>query len=226
MGPKSGTCRRLLQRLGTLPWRGCAVGADDSAFADAAAFAPAQLAAPYRPGQVFCTGANYKKHVVGPDHGRPLDAHRRAREPLARRAQARVEAMMDQRAKALPFCSSSCPRAWSARATRWSCRATSRSPTGSWSSASSSASARITSRAAGDGPCRRLCGGQRRHRARAHLPPRRLGDRRRLAVGQMLPDLPAVRADDRAAARCPTPTTCNIRFGQRQGLPGREHLAT
>ena len=45
--------------------------ADDAAFEDAADFTQATIVAPYRPGQVFCTGANYKKHVVGLIMGDP-----------------------------------------------------------------------------------------------------------------------------------------------------------
>ncbi len=78
--------------------------ADVAAFANAPAFADAAVDMPYRPGQVFCTGANYKKHVVGlimgdasmrtAEHENQSDEERRAK----------VEAMMDARAKALPFC--------------------------------------------------------------------------------------------------------------------------
>ena len=76
---------------------------DAAAFASAAAFADADVRAPYRPGQVFCTGANYKKHVVGLIMGDP-SMRNAAHENLSPdELKARVEAMMDQRAKALPF---------------------------------------------------------------------------------------------------------------------------
>jgi 2-keto-4-pentenoate hydratase/2-oxohepta-3-ene-1,7-dioic acid hydratase in catechol pathway len=77
--------------------------ADESAFASAADFTSADVRAPYRPGQVFCTGANYKKHVVGLIMGDPSmrTAEHENLSPEERRRQ--VEAMMDKRAKALPF---------------------------------------------------------------------------------------------------------------------------
>jgi 2-keto-4-pentenoate hydratase/2-oxohepta-3-ene-1,7-dioic acid hydratase in catechol pathway len=76
---------------------------DDAAWAGAADFTQAQVLAPYRPNQVFCTGANYKKHVVGLIMGDPsmrTAEHENLSEDELRQ---RVEAMMDQRAKALPF---------------------------------------------------------------------------------------------------------------------------
>jgi len=77
--------------------------ADEGAFASAGDFTTAAVRAPYRPGQVFCTGANYKKHVVGLVMGDPSmrTAEHEAQSPEERKS--RVEAMMDQRAKALPF---------------------------------------------------------------------------------------------------------------------------
>jgi 2-keto-4-pentenoate hydratase/2-oxohepta-3-ene-1,7-dioic acid hydratase in catechol pathway len=77
--------------------------ADESAFAAGGDFAAAEVRMPYRPGQVFCTGANYKKHVVGLILGDPSmrTAEHENLSPEERRQQ--VEAMMDQRAKALPF---------------------------------------------------------------------------------------------------------------------------
>ena len=78
--------------------------ADDAAFACAADFSRADVEAPYRPGQVFCTGANYKKHVVGLIMGDPSmrTAEDEALGEEERRA--RIETMMDERAKALPYC--------------------------------------------------------------------------------------------------------------------------
>ena len=77
---------------------------DESAFAEAGDFAAADVRAPYRPGQVFCTGANYKKHVVGLIMGDPSmrTAEHEGLNDDERRA--RVEAMMDERAKAEPYC--------------------------------------------------------------------------------------------------------------------------
>ena len=44
---------------------------DSSAFETAVPIDDAEVMAPYVPGQVFCTGANYKKHVVGLIMGDP-----------------------------------------------------------------------------------------------------------------------------------------------------------
>jgi 2-keto-4-pentenoate hydratase/2-oxohepta-3-ene-1,7-dioic acid hydratase in catechol pathway len=76
---------------------------DDAAFASAADFANADVRAPYRPGQVFCTGANYKKHVVGLIMGDPSMRTAEHESLPPEEIKQRVEAMMDQRAKALPF---------------------------------------------------------------------------------------------------------------------------
>ncbi|MGZ5870132.1 MAG: fumarylacetoacetate hydrolase family protein [Croceibacterium sp.] len=76
---------------------------DDAAFASAAALADADVRAPYRPGQVFCTGANYKKHVVGLIMGDPSMRTAEHENLSPEELKARVESMMDQRAKALPF---------------------------------------------------------------------------------------------------------------------------
>ncbi len=64
-----------------------------------------RFAAPYRPGQVFCTGANYRKHVIGLIMGDPSmrTAEDDAISEEDRRAKA--EKMMDERAKsAQPYC--------------------------------------------------------------------------------------------------------------------------
>jgi 2-keto-4-pentenoate hydratase/2-oxohepta-3-ene-1,7-dioic acid hydratase in catechol pathway len=72
---------------------------------ESAPLASVKPAAPYVPRQVFCTGANYRKHVIGlimgdpsmrgPDDEAATDEERRAK----------AEAMMDERAKnALPYC--------------------------------------------------------------------------------------------------------------------------
>lgn len=77
--------------------------ADERAFAGAASFAEAAVQMPYRPGQVFCTGANYKKHVVGLIMGDPSMRTAEHEQLLPEEHKRQVEAMMDQRAKALPF---------------------------------------------------------------------------------------------------------------------------
>jgi len=77
--------------------------ADEAAFASAGDFAVADVKAPYRPRQVFCTGANYKKHVVGLIMGDPSMRTAEHENLSPEELKARVEAMMDQRAKALPF---------------------------------------------------------------------------------------------------------------------------
>ena len=77
--------------------------ADDQAFSGAPDFSDAAVLAPYRPGQVFCTGANYKKHVVGLIMGDPSMRTAEHENLSPDELKSRVEAMMDQRAKALPF---------------------------------------------------------------------------------------------------------------------------
>ena len=77
---------------------------DEAAFACGADFASAQVDMPYRPGQVFCTGANYKKHVIGlimGDHSMRTAEHELQSEEERR---AKADAMMDQRAALPPFC--------------------------------------------------------------------------------------------------------------------------
>ena len=78
--------------------------ADDAAFAAAADFTSAKVDLPYRPGQIFCTGANYKKHVVGLVMGDHSMRTAEAEAMSEAERKARVEAMMDQRASAPPFC--------------------------------------------------------------------------------------------------------------------------
>jgi 2-keto-4-pentenoate hydratase/2-oxohepta-3-ene-1,7-dioic acid hydratase in catechol pathway len=63
------------------------------------------LAAPYTPRQIFCTGANYRKHVIGLIMGDPSmrTADDDALSDEERRA--RAEKVMDERAQAtLPYC--------------------------------------------------------------------------------------------------------------------------
>ena len=76
---------------------------EDGAFSGAASFAEASVQMPYRPGQVFCTGANYKKHVVGLIMGDPSMRTPEYEALSPEELKARVEKMMDERAKALPF---------------------------------------------------------------------------------------------------------------------------
>ncbi len=79
-------------------------GADAQAFADAPLLDNADILLPYRPGQIFCTGANYKKHVVGLILG-DSSMRREELEALPEdERRAHVEKMMDERVKALPFC--------------------------------------------------------------------------------------------------------------------------
>src|SRR5690606_5142992 len=77
---------------------------DEQAFASAGDLSQAEIRMPYRPGQVFCTGANYRKHVVGLIMGDPSmrTAEHEALSDDERRA--RIEKMMDERAKAEPYC--------------------------------------------------------------------------------------------------------------------------
>lgn len=76
---------------------------DAKAFAAAGDLAEADVRMPYRPGQVFCTGANYKKHVVGLIMGDPSMRTSEHENVDPAELKARVEAMMDERAKAPPF---------------------------------------------------------------------------------------------------------------------------
>jgi 2,4-diketo-3-deoxy-L-fuconate hydrolase len=76
---------------------------DETAFASATDFSRADVKAPYRPGQVFCTGANYKKHVVGLIMGDPSMRTAEHENLSPEEIKSRVETMMDQRVKAPPF---------------------------------------------------------------------------------------------------------------------------
>lgn len=62
------------------------------------------LQAPYRPRQVFCTGANYKKHVVGLIMGDPSMRTAEHEGLGSEERQAQVERMMDERKNGLPYC--------------------------------------------------------------------------------------------------------------------------
>ncbi len=77
---------------------------DDDAFSEATVFDSADIRLPYRPGQVFCTGANYKKHVVGLIMGDPSMRTAEHDAMSEDERQQKIEEMMDARAQALPFC--------------------------------------------------------------------------------------------------------------------------
>jgi 2-keto-4-pentenoate hydratase/2-oxohepta-3-ene-1,7-dioic acid hydratase in catechol pathway len=65
----------------------------------------AEFAAPYIPRQIFCTGANYRRHVIGLIMGDPSMRTAEHEGISEEERRARVEAMMDERANAsLPFC--------------------------------------------------------------------------------------------------------------------------
>lgn len=60
--------------------------------------------APHIPRQIFCTGANYKKHVVGLVLGDPSMRTAEHESLSDAERQLQVEAMMDARRDALPYC--------------------------------------------------------------------------------------------------------------------------
>jgi 2-keto-4-pentenoate hydratase/2-oxohepta-3-ene-1,7-dioic acid hydratase in catechol pathway len=63
------------------------------------------LAAPYVPRQVFCTGANYRKHVIGLIMGDPSMRGPGPQSETEEERRARAERVMDERARAqLPYC--------------------------------------------------------------------------------------------------------------------------
>jgi 2-keto-4-pentenoate hydratase/2-oxohepta-3-ene-1,7-dioic acid hydratase in catechol pathway len=71
----------------------------------AAGIEASEFAAPYIPRQIFCTGANYRKHVIGLIMGDPSMRTAEHEGISDEERRARAEAMMDERAKAsLPFC--------------------------------------------------------------------------------------------------------------------------
>lgn len=77
----------------------------DIAWPDSVAFDPRKALAPYIPHQIFCTGANYRKHVIGLMMGDPSmqTAEQGGMSPEELRANA--EKIMDERAaQATPFC--------------------------------------------------------------------------------------------------------------------------
>jgi 2,4-didehydro-3-deoxy-L-rhamnonate hydrolase len=77
---------------------------DPNFLADARDVSALRIHAPYRPRQIFCTGANYKKHVVGLIMGDPSmrTAEHEAMDPADRQRQ--IERMMDERTNGLPYC--------------------------------------------------------------------------------------------------------------------------
>jgi 2-keto-4-pentenoate hydratase/2-oxohepta-3-ene-1,7-dioic acid hydratase in catechol pathway len=77
--------------------------ADEAAFAGAPVLDEAEVLMPYRPGQVFCTGANYKKHVVGLILGDPSMRTPEYEALPPEQLKERIEKMMDERAAGLPF---------------------------------------------------------------------------------------------------------------------------
>lgn len=64
----------------------------------------ARLAAPYIPRQVFCTGANYRKHVIGLILGDPSMRAPGQENLPPEELRARAERIMDERAGADPYC--------------------------------------------------------------------------------------------------------------------------
>jgi 2,4-diketo-3-deoxy-L-fuconate hydrolase len=96
----------LLALLGDWDATLAAVSAlDESQWANAAAFDEGSFEAPYIPRQVFCTGANYRKHVIGLITGDPSMRTAEHDKMTPEELRANAEKVMDERAKsALPFC--------------------------------------------------------------------------------------------------------------------------
>jgi 2-keto-4-pentenoate hydratase/2-oxohepta-3-ene-1,7-dioic acid hydratase in catechol pathway len=82
-----------------------AIAADEERWRNAPLLDSADLAAPYIPRQVFCTGANYRKHVIGLIMGDPSMRGPGPQAETEQERRARAEQMMDERARAeLPYC--------------------------------------------------------------------------------------------------------------------------
>jgi len=82
-----------------------AITSDEERWRNAPLLATMELAAPYIPRQVFCTGANYRKHVIGLIMGDPSMRGPGPQSETVEERRARAERMMDERAKAdLPYC--------------------------------------------------------------------------------------------------------------------------
>jgi 2,4-didehydro-3-deoxy-L-rhamnonate hydrolase len=77
---------------------------DDAAFDAALSLDAVRICLPYRPGQIFCTGANYKKHVVGLIMGDPSMRLSEHDDVPPEELQRQVEKRMEQRRNSLPFC--------------------------------------------------------------------------------------------------------------------------
>lgn len=78
---------------------------DESQWAGAVTFDQDGYQAPYIPRQVFCTGANYRKHVIGLITGDPSMRTAEHDKMTPEELRANAEKVMDERAKsALPFC--------------------------------------------------------------------------------------------------------------------------
>jgi 2,4-diketo-3-deoxy-L-fuconate hydrolase len=81
------------------------LASDDALWREAPQFDSLDLAVPYVPRQVFCTGANYRKHVIGLIMGDPSMRNPGDEAVTEDERRARAEKMMDDRAKAaLPYC--------------------------------------------------------------------------------------------------------------------------
>jgi 2-keto-4-pentenoate hydratase/2-oxohepta-3-ene-1,7-dioic acid hydratase in catechol pathway len=104
---RSGETRDLLALLGdwdaVLPALERAA-ADPALLAEARPLDTLAVHAPYVPRQIFCTGANYKKHVVGLIMGDPSMRTAEHEGVSAEERQHQVEKMMDERKNALPYC--------------------------------------------------------------------------------------------------------------------------
>ncbi|HTV80013.1 MAG TPA: fumarylacetoacetate hydrolase family protein [Steroidobacteraceae bacterium] len=81
------------------------LAADGAAWKRAPQLDSVPLAAPYVPRQVFCTGANYRKHVIGLIMGDPSMRSAADEQLSEEERRTRAEKMMDERARAeLPYC--------------------------------------------------------------------------------------------------------------------------
>lgn len=77
----------------------------EAAKAEGVPLASVRLAAPYIPRQVFCTGANYRKHVIGLIMGDPSMRGPDDEAATEEERRARAEKVMDQRAASgVPYC--------------------------------------------------------------------------------------------------------------------------
>jgi len=103
-GEARSTFELLQDWAAALPWLE-AIAADPAVMATALPLAATRLAAPYRPRQIFCTGANYRKHVIGLIMGDSSMRTAEHEELTEDERRARAEKMMDERARnELPYC--------------------------------------------------------------------------------------------------------------------------